>query len=81
MINLHIKQGCPFCQKVLKAAEEMGMQEGADYITVDSSPGTPGREKVLKVGGKAMVPFLIDGDHSMYESDDIIEYLRSKKGD
>lgn len=80
MINLHISTSCPFCQKVLKAAEEMGMKEGADYLTVDSSPGTAGREKVLEVGGKGMVPFLIDGDHSMYESDDIIEYLRRKQG-
>jgi len=79
LINLHISQGCPFCQKVLKAAEEMGLKEGVDYITVNSAPGTAGRERVLEVGGKGMVPFLIDGDHSMYESDDIIEYLRSRQ--
>ena len=35
-----------------------------------------GREVVLSVGGKGMVPFLIDGDISMYESDDIVAYLK-----
>lgn len=79
MINLHVSPSCPFCIKVLKAAEKMGMQEGTDYITVDSSVGTAGRATVLEVGGKSMVPFLIDGNHSMYESDDIIEYLRKKQ--
>ena len=80
MINLHISPTCPFCIKVLKAIEQMGLQEGIDYITIDSSPGTAGRAKVLQVGGKSMVPFLIDGDHFMYESDDIIAYFRNKKG-
>ncbi len=79
MINLHISLSCPFCQKVLRATEEMGMKEGVDYITVDSSPGTAGRQKVVEIGGKGIVPFLIDGDHSMYESDDIIEYLRRQQ--
>ncbi len=31
---------------------------------------------VVRVGGDYMVPFLIDGDTAMYESDDIIVYLK-----
>ena len=75
MIQLYIWNSCPFCQKVLKAAQKMGLEEGTDYTIIDGGPGTPGRAVVEKTGGKAMVPFLIDGDVSMYESDDIIEYL------
>jgi glutathione S-transferase len=63
--------------KVIRAAEEMGLQEGKDYLVVDAAPGTPGRKKVVDTGSKAMVPFLVDGDHWMYESDDIIDYLKS----
>ena len=64
--------------KVMRAAEEMGLREERDYLIVDAAPGTPGRKKVVDTGGKSMVPFLMDGDHWMYESDDIIDYLRSK---
>jgi len=81
MIKLYIRNSCPFCKKVLTAAEKIGLKEGKDFTVIDASAGTPGREVVLQVGGKAMVPFLIDGDVSMYESDDIIAYLSNVSPD
>ncbi len=77
MIELYMRDGCPFCRKVLQAAGEFGLKEGEDFKVIDAAPETPGREVVLNRGGKAMVPFLIDGDTSMYESGDIIEYLKN----
>lgn len=76
MIELYVSARCPFCQKVLAAAKKLGLQEGRDFTTVDAAPGTPGSDVVVRVGGDYMVPFLIDGDTSMYESDDIIVYLK-----
>lgn len=78
MIELYSRADCPFCQKVIAAAKGFGLVEGKDFKIIPASQNTPGREIVLKVGGKAMVPFLIDGDHSMYESNDIIAYFKSK---
>lgn len=75
MIKLYVRDGCPFCIKVLKAVEKLGLVEGRDLSVVDAGPGTPGREVVVKTGGKAMVPFIIDGEMAMYESDDIIKYF------
>lgn len=60
------------------AAGQLELVDGEDYEVIAAGPGTPGRLKVEKRGGKAMVPFLVDGETSMYESDDIIEYLRRK---
>lgn len=80
MIQLYLSAGCPFCQKVLRAAQEMGLEEGKDFAAVNAASGTPGADVVKKVGGDYMVPFLIDGDHSMYESDDIIVYLKKNAG-
>ena len=77
MLELYVTPTCPFCIKVLKAAEQMGLDEGEDYQLVDASPGSQGRLTVRNTGGKEMVPFLIDGTVSMYESDDIIAYLKS----
>ena len=80
MVELYISSTCWFCIKVVRAAEQMGLEEGRDYRLVDAVRGTPGRQKVVDTGGRSMVPFLIDGSVSMYESDDIIDYLRGKAG-
>ena len=80
MIELYVSARCPFCQKVLAAAGKMGLKEGKDFSTIDAAPGTPGSEVVVRVGGEYMVPFMIDGDRSMYESDDIIAYLKKNAG-
>ncbi len=78
MIELYVSITCPFCQKVERAARELGLTEGREYRLIDAQPNTPGRDVVLKTGGKAMVPFMIDGHTSMYESDDIITYLKNR---
>ncbi len=77
-MELYVRDGCPFCKKVLAALEHLDLQEGADIRVIDAAPGTPGRDTVLQVGGKAMVPFLIDGADWMYESDDIVAYLERR---
>ncbi len=78
MIQLYLRADCPFCTKVLRAADAINAVKGVDYEVVDAAQGTPGRQVVLDIGGKAMVPFLVDGEISMYESDDIIAYMRQK---
>jgi glutathione S-transferase len=80
MIKLYVSARCPFCQKVLSAAGKIGLKDGKDFTTIDAAPGTPGSEVVVRVGGEYMVPFLIDGDTAMYESDDIIAYLKKNVG-
>ena len=37
-------------------------------------------DELIKLGGKQQVPFLVDNDNDkfMYESDDIIEYVKNK---
>ena len=39
----------------------------------------PNEEELIKIGGKRQVPFIIDRDNKveMYESDEIIEYLKT----
>jgi len=78
MIQLYLSDSCPFCRKVSKAAGEIGLTEGVDFESIEAGPGTPGRLTVQTIGGKSMVPFLVDGEINMYESDDIVAYLRSR---
>ena len=76
MLKLYTYSYCPYCEKVRRAFEEMKV----DYEEVDAERGTPGSEELLKLGGKQQVPFLVDEEAgvSMYESDDIIEYARTR---
>ena len=77
-MELFIYETCPFCLKVMDAMKSIGYREGEDIQLVDAHQ-EENKERLLKLGGKAQVPFLVDGDTMMYESDDIIDYLNKKK--
>jgi len=76
MIQLYQSEGCPFCVKVRIAFEQMGVS----YVS-KSMPlriVSPFKEELIQLGGKSQVPFLFDPEKSvkMYESDDIIAYVK-----
>lgn len=54
------------------------MSDKVSYEEVTAERGTPGAEEVERLGGKLQVPFLVDTEAgiSMYESDDIINYVQ-----
>ena len=70
---LYIRTGCPFCNKVLEAAKGMGIQFEEKNIA-DSAVAA----ELVSLGGKQQVPYLVDGETAMYESDAIIAYLEKK---
>ena len=76
MFKLYTYTSCPYCAKVRSAFEEMGLS----YEEIDAERGTPGSEELVKLGGKQQVPFLVDEEAgiSLYESNDIIHYARSR---
>lgn len=76
-LELYQMDHCPYCQKVRAAFADMNI----DYKNIDALPGSPGREELIKLGGKGQVPFLVDKTNPdspvmMYESDDIITYVK-----
>jgi len=73
MIKLYTRTGCPYCGMVLGVINEMDI----DYKELEIS-NEANLDSLLEIGGKQQVPFLIDEDRnvSMYESSDIIEYLK-----
>ena len=77
-MKLFIYETCPFCLKVRKTMKEEGYKEGEDIILVDAHQ-EQNKKTLLELGGKAQVPFLVDNEVMMYESDDIISYLIKKK--
>lgn len=74
MFDLFILETCPYCKKVMAFLDEKGVK----YNKVDITE-TKNEETLIKMGGKRQVPFLVDSDRNiqMYESNDIIEYLKT----
>ena len=75
MLDLYISETCPYCRKVMDYFGEHHVEYNKKDITVPEN-----LNMLIKLGGEKQVPFLDDKEHniSMYESDDIIEYVKSK---
>jgi glutaredoxin 3 len=69
---LYVKDGCPYCAKVLVAGSSLGME-----FTLKNIADEGVADELVARGGKRMVPYLVDEDTGveMYESDDIVDYL------
>lgn len=74
MIELFMLEFCGYCKKVMSFMDEKGIP----YKTIDISDKA-NEEELIRIGGKRQVPFLLDREKhvEMYESNDIIEYLRT----
>lgn len=72
---LYVKTGCPWCIKVLDYAKEKGIEFELRNIATPSVA-----EELIVRGGKRQVPYLVDEKNAveMYESADIIEYLKKR---
>ncbi|MDF3819021.1 glutathione S-transferase N-terminal domain-containing protein [Leptospira sp. 96542] len=77
-MKLYQYNGCPYCYRVIQVMASLGLKMGEDVELVEASYGTEGRAEVVKLGGISQVPFLVDGSIQMYESADIIRYLKQK---
>ena len=79
MIELYHAESCPYCVLVRQYLEDHSIA----YVSkpVSLSHMTPLKEELRKLGGKTQVPFLNDPDAGvkMYESADIIKYLKTKQ--
>ena len=73
-LELYKMDTCPFCRKVFRAIEELGR---TDIEIHDINRSMEDRERLVRDGGKLQVPCLFIDGKPMYESDDIIEWLRS----
>ncbi|MFB6187165.1 MAG: glutathione S-transferase N-terminal domain-containing protein [Halobacteriaceae archaeon] len=84
MLELYQAEGCPYCAKVREKLTELGLS------VVIHNPRTAGGElrnektqsELTTIGGQDQIPFLVDTDRevTLYESDDIVEYLEEHYG-
>lgn len=74
MLELFVLETCPYCKKVTEFLEKNKINYRKIDITNKDSENS-----LIQIGGKRQVPFLVDSDRNiqMYESDDIVEYLKT----
>lgn len=74
MFTLYYRPSCPFCQRVLQVTDSLNITLDLRDISEDETA----LAELLEKGGERQVPFLVDTERnvSMYESSDIIDYLR-----
>ena len=65
--------GCPYCRRVMKVIDELGLE--VELRDTRQDPEAYG--ELIEVGGKRQVPCLFIDREPLYESADIIDYLKS----
>lgn len=71
-LKLYKRDTCPYCQLVMRVIKELDAPVTLCDITTDPA----NLEELLKVGGKQQVPCLFIDGKPLYESADIINWLR-----
>lgn len=71
-LQLYTKEMCPFCQKVVRFINKHNI----DVTFRDIKKDPEAQEELLRIGGQDMVPMLLVDGEPMYESSDIIRYLK-----
>lgn len=74
MLELYYSPYCPYCIKVLNALKGMSVRVTLKNINEDKEAA----KTLVEVGGKRQVPCLFINGSPLYESDDIISFLRTR---
>lgn len=72
-LTLYVGTYCPFCKKVEHFMDENNI-DSVEIKNIDDDKEA--REYLIENGGKKQVPCLFIGDKPLYESLDIIKYLK-----
>ncbi|QQK08461.1 glutaredoxin family protein [Miniphocaeibacter halophilus] len=74
-LELFYKDVCPYCQKVFRFIDKYNLRDKITFTNISSNPAD--KDRLIEVGGSVQVPCLFIDDKPMYESSDIIEYLKN----
>ena len=73
-LELYMFETCPFCRRVLNYLEESGR---TDVELHNIRKNEEDRRRLIEVGGVEQVPCLFIDGKPMYESLDIIDWLKA----
>lgn len=72
-LELYMFETCPYCRKVIREIEKEGR---TDIEYHDIHKNDTDRLELIRIGGKQQVPCLFIDGSPMYESDDIVSWLK-----
>ena len=72
-LKLYMFETCPYCKKVMREIEASGRKD-IEYHNIHKNEED--RLDLIRIGGKQQVPCLLIDGVPMYESDDIVAWLR-----
>lgn len=75
-LELFYKESCPFCQKVMRFIDKHELRDKIEFL--DIAKDDSAKKRLVDEGGMNQVPCLFIDGKPMYESSDIIEYLKSE---
>ena len=73
-LELFKKDSCPYCVRVMMLVDELGVGDKIEYR--DIARDADARRRLLEVGGKQQVPCLFIDGEPLYESADIMRWMR-----
>jgi glutaredoxin 3 len=73
-LTLYMFTGCPYCRRVTDAAAALGLSLETRNIRADPAA----LADLLRVGGKKTVPCLFVNGRPLYESEDIVRFLKTQ---
>ncbi len=72
-LKLYVSDTCGFCRRVKQYIDEVGRTD-VEYVNISQSQEAA--DELVRVGGKMQVPCLFIDGNPMYESLDIIQWLK-----
>ena len=72
---LYIRNSCPYCTKVTKYLKK----EKKTVPTKDIGKDRQAAHELIQIGGKRQVPCLVINGQALYESSDILHWLKTHK--
>lgn len=73
-LELYYKDTCPYCKKVFRVIEKYNLED--KIVTKNILENDEYKDTLVSEGGSIMVPCLFIDGKAMYESSDIIKYLK-----
>ena len=73
-LELFVGTTCPYCHLVRKEIEKEGRTD-VEFLNIDENADH--QKRLIEVGGKEQIPCLFIDGNPLYESRDIVKWLRS----
>ncbi|MDO5754704.1 MAG: glutathione S-transferase N-terminal domain-containing protein [Tissierellia bacterium] len=75
-LEFYYKPECPYCQKVIRVIEKYKLEDKIDFKNIKEDEKH--HQRLVEDGGQDMVPCLFIDDQPMYESSDIVQFLKKE---